>query len=425
MSAQRKTNTLVIEGGHPLRGAVSVSGSKNATLGAMAAALLVSEECVLKNVPDIGDVEQMAQVLRSIGASVDWAGPHVLRINAAKLHSSSPATELAGSLRGSFLVMGALLGRLGEASCPQPGGDVIGQRPIDVHLSGFAALGAEVSRVGDRFVAHAKRPLQAATLFADYPSVLGTQNLMLAAVTARGRTRIVNAAAEPEVQGSAEMLVRMGARISGHGSHTIEIEGVERLHGCEYEIIPDRLEAGTYTIAAALTQGEIEVQGACPLHLESLTHKLREAGVHIEVNGDRLRARGAAQLKPLTVQALPYPGLATDLQAMVAVLLTQAHGVSYIHERVFDNRLLYAGELRKLGADVVTTGTTTAIISGPTPLHGTHVQALDVRAGAALILAGLAASTGRTEVTDVYHVDRGYERLDEKLRSLGAKIERV
>jgi len=422
---QRKTNTLAIEGGHPLRGTVGVSGSKNATLGAMAAALLVSEECVLRNVPDIGDVEQMAQVLRSLGASVEWAGPHVLRINAVKLHSSSPAMDVAASLRGSFLVMGALLGRLGEASCPQPGGDVIGQRPIDVHLSGFAALGADVSRDGDQFVARAKKPLEGATIFADYPSVLGTQNLMLAAVTARGRTRIVNAAAEPEVQGSAEMLVRMGARISGHGSHTIEVEGVERLRGCEYAIIPDRLEAGTYAIAAALTGGEVEVQGACPQHLESLTHKLREAGVQVEVGGDRLWARQGGELRPLTIQALPYPGLATDLQAMVAVLLTQAHGVSYVHERVFDNRLLYAGELRKLGADVVTTGTTTAIISGPTPLHGAHVQALDVRAGAALILAGLAAATGRTEITDVYHVDRGYERLDEKLRSLGAKIERI
>jgi UDP-N-acetylglucosamine 1-carboxyvinyltransferase len=422
---QRKTNALAIEGGHPLHGTVSVSGSKNATLGAMAAALLVPEECVLHNVPDIGDVEQMAQVLRSLGTTVEWAGQHVLRINAAKLHSSSPAMETASSLRGSFLVMGALLGRLGEASCPQPGGDVIGQRPIDVHLSGFAALGAEVSRDGDQFVARARKPLGGATIFADYPSVLGTQNLMLAAVTARGRTKIVNAAAEPEVQGSAEMLVRMGAQISGHGSHTIEVKGVERLRGCEYEIIPDRLEAGTYAIAAALTQGEVEVTRACPEHLQSLTHKLREAGVQMETRDDKLRVRGDGPLRPLTVQALPYPGLATDLQAMVAVLLTQAHGVSYVHERVFDNRLLYAGELRKLGADVVTTGTTTAIISGPTPLHGARVQALDVRAGAALILAGLAAATGRTEITDVYHVDRGYERLDEKLRSLGAKIERI
>ena len=216
----------------------------------------------------------------------------------------------------------------------------------------------------------------------------------------------------------------MGARIRGAGTHTIEIEGVERLRGCEYEIIPDRLEAGTYAIAAALTGGEVEVREARPEHLESLTHKLREAGVLIEVNDDTISVRKAAELRPLTIQALPYPGLATDLQAMVAVLLTQAHGVSYIHERVFDNRLLYAGELQKMGADVVTTGTTTAIISGPTPLHGARVQALDVRAGAALILAGLAA-TGRTEITDIYHVDRGYERLDEKLRSLGANVQRV
>src|SRR5436309_1359700 len=310
---QRKSNTLLIEGGHRLHGTVAVSGSKNATLGAMAAALTVPEDCVLQNVPDIGDVEQMAQVLRSLGASVDWAGQHVLHINAAKLHSSSPAMEYAGTLRGSFLVMGALLGRLGEASCPQPGGDVIGQRPIDVHLAGFAALGAEVSRDGERFIAHASKPLEGATIFADYPSVLGTQNLMLAAATARGRTRIVNAAAEPEVQGTAQMLIRMGARISGAGTHTVEIEGVESLRGCEFEIIPD----------------------------------------------------------------------------------------------------------------VGPTGTTTAIISGPTSLHGARVQALDVRAGAALILAGLAAVSGRSEVTDVYHVDRGYERLDEKLRSLGARIERV
>jgi len=423
--AQRKANTLLIEGGHRLQGTVAVSGSKNATLGAMAAALLVPEDCVLQNVPVIGDVDQMAEVLRSLGATVEWTGRNVLRINAAELHSSTPAIEFAGTLRGSFLVMGALLGRLGEASCPQPGGDVIGQRPIDVHLAGFAALGAEISRDGERFIAHASKPLEGATIFADYPSVLGTQNLMLAAATARGRTRIVNAAAEPEVQGTAQMLIRMGARISGAGTHTIEVEGVERLRGCEFEIIPDRLEAGTYAVASALTQGEVEVRGACPQHLESLTHKLREAGVQIEIQGDVLWARGVPELRPLTIQALPYPGLATDLQALVAVLLTQAHGVSYVHERVFDNRLLYAGELRKMGADVVTTGTTTAIISGPTSLHGARVQALDVRAGAALILAGLAAVSGRSEVTDVYHVDRGYERLDEKLRSLGAKIERV
>ena len=416
-------SALIIEGGHPLRGVITVGGSKNATLGAMAATLLVPEDCTLENVPDIGDVEHMARVLRSLGAVVEWSGPNALHISAKELHSSSPPNELVGSLRGSFLVMGALLGRCGQAACPPPGGDVIGQRPIDVHLSGFAALGAEISVEGDRFTAKAER-LTGSTIFADYPSVLGTQNMMMAAAKAKGHTTIVNAAAEPEVQGMAAMLNAMGARISGAGTHTVEIKGVEEMHGVRHAIIPDRLEAGTYAIAAAITQGEVEVRGSCPEHLVSLIAKLRQAGVEVEVEGDRLHVRGGDNLKAVTIQALPYPGLATDLQALMAVLLTQARGVSYVYERVFDNRLLYIGELRKMGAEVVTTGTTVAIISGPTPLVGARVRAMDVRAGAALILAGLAAR-GRSEITEIYHVDRGYERIDEKLRSLGAVIERV
>jgi len=248
---------------------------------------------------------------------------------------------------------------------------------------------------------------------------------MLAAVTAQGTTTIVNAAAEPEVQGTAAMLQSMGARITGAGTHTLVVEGVQSLHGTEYEIIPDRLEAGTFALAGAITRGDVRIEGACLEHLTSLIFKMREMGVDIVTRDGTLWVRGApAELRPVSIQALPYPGLATDLQAPVAVLLTQARGVSYVHERVFDNRLLYAGELRKMGAEVVTTGTTTAIISGPTPLVGASVKALDVRAGAALILAGLAAR-GRTEVSDIYHVDRGYERIDERLRSLGAVIERA
>jgi UDP-N-acetylglucosamine 1-carboxyvinyltransferase len=415
--------TLIIEGGHALHGAVDVSGSKNATMGAMAAALLASEDCVLRNVPDIGDVEQMAHVLRSVGATVEWLEPHVLRINSAGVSTSAPPTDLVGNLRGSFLTMGALLGRLGEASCPPPGGDVIGQRPVEVHLTGFVALGAEVIREDERYLARATT-LTGATIFCDYPSVLGTQNLMLAAVTARGRTTIVNAASEPEVQSTAEMLRRMGAQISGAGTHTVVVDGIERLHGTHYTIIPDRLEAGTFSIAAAITGGDVQVRRACPEHLISLTSKLTEAGVNVETDDDLMHVRGVEHMTALAVQALPYPGLATDLQAPMAVLLTQAEGVSYLHERVFDNRLLYVSELRKMGAEVVTTGTTTAIISGPTPLVGASVRALDVRAGAALILAGLVAR-GRTEIADVYHVDRGYERIDDKLRSLGAVIERA
>ncbi len=423
MEAQTDSSTLAIEGGHRLRGSVAVSGSKNAAMGAMAAALLVPEECTLENVPDIGDVVHMAAVLRSLGAAVEWTGPHTLRINSAELHGHSPPTELVGNLRGSFLVMGALLSRLGRAACSPPGGDVIGQRPIDVHLAGFAAMGARVEREGDKFVARADG-LNGAAIFADYPSVLGTQNLMLAAVTARGRTTIVNAAAEPEVQSLAAMLGDMGARISGAGTHTVVVEGVEALRGTRYTLIPDRLEAGTYAIAAAITCGEVAVRQVCQEHLFSLVSKLREAGVEVEARDDALWVRPRSELRALTIQALPYPGLATDLQAPMAVLLTQARGVSYVHERVFDNRLLYVNELRKMGAEVVTTGTTTAIISGPTPLVGARVRALDVRAGAALILAGLAAH-GRTEITDVYHVNRGYERIDEKLRGMGAVIEKL
>ncbi len=423
MTPKDRDGTLVIEGGRALQGSVTVSGSKNAAMGAMAAALLVPEDCILDNVPRIEDVDHMAQVLRSLGAAVEWSGEHRLRINAAGVDNWSAPTDLVGNLRGSFLVMGALLGRLGQAACAPPGGDVIGQRPIDVHLSGFAALGAQVSREGDQFVARAER-LTGNVVFCDYPSVLGTQNLMLAAVRAKGRTTIVNAAAEPEVQGLAAMLQQMGAQIAGAGTHTVKIEGEADLHGTEYRIIPDRLEAGTYAIAAAITRGEVEVQSVCLEHLISLTSKLREIGVEVKAEGERLAVRGVPSMKAATIQALPYPGLATDLQAPMSVLLTQANGVSYVHERVFDNRLLYISELRKMGAEVVTTGTTTAIISGPTPLMGAHVRALDVRAGAALVLAGLAAS-GRTEISDIYHVDRGYERIDEKLRSLGAVIERV
>jgi UDP-N-acetylglucosamine 1-carboxyvinyltransferase len=423
MVTQTKEQTFILHGGKPLRGAVQVSGSKNAALGAIAACLLAKGESVLDNVPRIGDIEQMAAVIRSLGATAAWDGDHRLRIDAGSITSSCPDREVVGTLRGSFLVMGALLGRLGEAACPPPGGDVIGQRPIDVHLEGFRALGAETVVDGDTFRASAVR-LTGDVFVADYPSVLGTQNTMMAAAMAEGTTTIVNAAAEPEVQNLAAMLVAMGARISGAGTHTITIEGVRELRPTQYAIIPDRLEAGTYILAGAITGGDVEVHGANPEHLTSFLYKLRETGARVETADGVIRTRGDGDLNAITVQAVPYPGFPTDLQAPMAVLLTQANGVSYLHERVFDNRLTYISDLRKMGAEIVTTGTTLAIISGPTPLAGANLRALDVRAGAAFILAGLAAQ-GQTEVSDIHHVERGYERIEEKLRALGADIEKA
>ena len=411
---------FIIEGGQKLQGTVEVSGSKNAAVAAMAASLLVADECYLENVPDIGDVKFMAQVLESLGAEVERPSPSTLRLRAARITSFSPPTEQVVNLRASFMVMGPLLARFGQAACSAPGGDVIGQRPIDVHLAGFSAMGADIRHQEEKFMAQAKR-LRGARLFMDYPSVLGTQNLMMAATLAKGTTVIVNAAAEPEIASLAEMLNRMGARIQGAGSHTLEIEGVDALHGTSQRIIPDRIEAGTFAIAAAITGGDVRVCGVEAQHVYSLVSKLREAGVQVDDGEDVLHVRRAGQLAAVTIQALPYPGLATDLQAPMAALLTQARGVSYVHERVFDNRLLYVSELRKMGAEVVSTGTT-AIISGPTSLIGTSVRALDVRAGAALVLAGLAAR-GRTVISDIYHLNRGYQCLDGKLRSLGANIE--
>ena len=412
---------LFIEGGHALRGQVRVSGAKNAADYAMAAALLTADDCVLENVPDIEEIKHMTAILENLGAEVETLSPSRLRINASKVHSFEPPSELVVNLRASFLVMGSLLTRFGHAACCPPGGDVLGLRPLDVHLAGFRALGAEVYRRGDQFVAEAER-LSGARVLLDYPSVMGTLNVMLAATLADGLTTIINAAAEPEVVSLAEMLNRMGAQIRGAGSHSIEIEGVRELQGTTQRILPDRLEAGTFALAAAATRGEVEILEAIPEHLEALIWKLREAGVRIRETEGGMVVTGTGDYQAVTAQALPYPGLATDLHPPLAAFLTQATGVSVIHERVYDNRLLYISELRKMGADVVTAGQT-AIVSGPTHLYGTPVRCMDLRAGAALVVAALAAE-GTTEISDIYHLDRGYEALEEKIRQLGGSIER-
>ena len=412
----------VIEGGRPLRGQVRVSGNKNAADYAMAAALLTADDCILDNVPDIEDIRVMGSILKRLGAEVETLSSSRLRINASKVSVFDAPSELVVNMRASFLVMGALLTRFGRAACCPPGGDVLGLRPLDVHLAGFRKLGAEVYRRGDQFVAEAER-LKGGRVVLDYPSVMGTLNVLLAATLADGTTTIINAAAEPEVVSLVEMLNRMGAKVQGAGGSTIVIEGVTELSGTTQRILPDRVEAGTFVVAVAATRGEAEILDAVPEHLDALISKLQEAGVHIRPVEGGLVVTGVDSSKAVQAQAVPYPGLATDLHPPLAAFLTQATGVSVIHERVYDNRLLYISELRKMGADVVTAGQT-AIVSGPTHLYGTPVRCMDVRAGASLVVAALAAE-GKTEISDIYHLDRGYEALDEKLRGLGADIQRV
>jgi len=413
---------LVVEGGVVLSGSIGISGAKNHALAAMCAALLTDEDLILENVPDISDVESLGALLVSLGAEVDRLPNGSLRLNCSRVNMFEAPTDLISENRASFQVMGPLLGRHGYAASAPPGGDVIGQRPIDVHLSGFEAMGAVVTREGERYVTSAPQGLRGARVFMDYPSVSGTQNVMMAATLARGHTTIVNAATEPEVQELANLLNGMGARISGIGSQMLEVEGVEAVHGTNARVMPDRIETGTWAIAAVMTGGDVELNEVPTGCLDALLTKLRAAGADIEEHGNSLRVRRAGPIRAISFQALPYPGLATDLHAPMAALLTQANGVSIIHERVFDNRMLYVSELRKMGAEIVSTGSS-AIVSGPTPLHGARVRALDVRAGAAVLLAALVA-TGTTIIDDVYHLDRGYERLTEKLRGLGVEVER-
>jgi len=413
---------FVIHGGRPLRGDVQVSGSKNASLYTLAAALLTADPVTIRNAPEIADIGEMADVCRSLGAQVEVDGTTV-HLQAAEFTSTAPPMERVMALRASFLVMGPLLAREGEAACASPGGDVIGVRPLDVHLAGFRALGAEVDRNGADWVARASR-LRGARIFLDYPSVLGTVNVMFAAALAEGTTTIVNAAAEPEVAMAADLLNAMGARIRGHGTAIMEIEGVERMHGADFTVVTDRIETGTYLLAGAATGGDLRVTNAVPGELDSLLTKFREmdADVDVSEDGGGVRVSCPRPLQPIQVQAVPYPGFPTDLHAPMAAALTQARGVSTFHERVFDNRTAYVGELRTMGARIITGGQT-VIIEGGVPLTGAAVRALDIRAGASVVIAGLAAE-GETIVSGIDHLDRGYAHLAERLTALGAEVAR-
>jgi UDP-N-acetylglucosamine 1-carboxyvinyltransferase len=416
-------DSLLIKGGTPLRGEVSISGAKNAVLPILAATLLTSEPCVIRRVPDLSDVKFMTQILQSLGAEVE-AKDGVIRVQARKIKGVGDY-DLIRKMRGSICITGPLLARLRKATVSLPGGCIIGARPIDLHLKGFAALGAKV--VIEAGYVHVTAPrLIGAEVFLGGragPTVLGTANILMTAVLAEGVTIIDSAACEPEVVDLAGFLNAMGAKISGAGSPTITITGVPSLHGAEHEVIPDRIEAATFAIAAAVTDGEIVINGARLDHMNAVLDKLREAGVKLERCGAALKVSRGRRLKPIDITTQPYAGFPTDVQAQMMVLMALTQGIGIITERIFESRFMHVSELARLGADIAIEGPS-AIVKGGKPLSGAPVMASDLRASAALVLAGLAAK-GSTHVNRVYHLDRGYEKIDAKLRHLGARIERI
>jgi len=411
---------IVIEGGARLRGEVVISGAKNAALPALAAALLTDRPCVFRNVPRLQDVRTMGRLLAHMGVAV--AGEGTVRVDASRLARPEATYGLVKTMRASVLALGPLLARCGRARVSLPGGCAIGERPIDQHLKGLEAMGATIRLRGGYVEARAERLKGAAIVF-DVPTVTGTENLMMAATLARGRTVLENAAREPEVEDLAAALNGMGAAVHGAGSPVITVDGVDRLGAADHRVIPDRIEAGTFMIAAAATRGNVLLRGADAGHLEAVIAKLGAAGADVRVGRAGIRVRGPAELHALDVMTHPHPGFPTDMQAQLMVLATRAHGQSVITETVFENRFMHVSELRRMGADIHVDGRT-AILRGPIRLQGATVMASDLRASAALIIAGLIAQ-GRTEVLRVYHLDRGYERIERKLRALGARIRRV
>lgn len=418
-------DSFVIEGGTPLRGTVAVSGAKNAALPILAASILAEGPVVLHNVPRLSDVEFMTLILAELGVSSRWVGEHSLRLEVVDEEPVTAHYDLVRKMRGSFCVLGPLLGKRGRAVVSLPGGCVIGPRPIDLHLKGLRALGARLT-LERGYVVGDGSGLRGAEVYLGGPNgstCTGTANVVMAAVRARGRTAIVGAACDPEVVDLCRFLVAMGARIEGIGSPRLLIEGVDRLRGTEYSIIPDRIEAGTFLVAGAITRGEVTVEGVVPTHLTAVVDKLRETGVEVEVGRDSVSVRGPERLRPTDITTLPPPGFPTDLQAQFTALLSLAEGVSVVTEKIFPDRFMHIAELNRMGADIRKEGPS-AIIKGVEELSGAQVMASDLRASAALVLAGLAAR-GTTVVNRVYHIDRGYERIEEKLASLGARVKRV
>jgi UDP-N-acetylglucosamine 1-carboxyvinyltransferase len=412
---------IVIRGGERLIGDVEVSGSKNATLPIFTATLLAEGTNLFHNIPYLMDVRTIIKVLRNLGVKIG-EDERTYRIDATEISNHEAPYDLVKTMRASILVLGPLVARMRKATVSLPGGCAIGARPINLHLMGLEAMGAKIELRHGYIEAKADR-LKGADISFDTTTVTGTENLMMAATLAKGKSTLQNAAMEPEVVDLANVLNKMGAKITGAGTSFIEVEGVESLHAIEHAVIPDRIEAGTLMVAAGVTRGNIRILN-CPFHqMETIIHKLREAGMEIEKDGQGVNAAGNKRIKSVDVKTQPYPGFPTDMQAQFMVFMSLARGLSVISETIFENRFIHVSELRRMGADVRIQGTT-AIIQGVGNLSGAPVMATDLRASASLILAGLAA-TGVTEVSRVYHLDRGYEGLDKKLADMGADIKRI
>ena len=416
---------LVIHGGNPLRGRVKIGGAKNAVLPIIAAALLGSRgESVLEDVPALEDVYTISAVLRSLGVQADYsAAEHRLRIDAAKIETVSAPFDLVRKMRASFLIMGPLLAREGHAEIALPGGCAIGTRPIDLHLKGFEALGAEIEITQGAIHASAPHGLKGARIYFDFPSVGATENVMMAASCAEGQTILENPALEPEIVDLANYLNVMGAQIRGAGTNQIKIDGVPGLTAATYTIIPDRIEAGTYMVAAAMTRGDVFIENAISEHLKPVVAKLKEAGAMIEEDIAGIRVRADQPMQAIDLKTLPYPGFPTDMQAQFMALLSVAEGTSVVTETVFENRFMHVEELQRMGAQIRVEGRT-ATVEGGASLSGAAVRATDLRAGAAMVLAGLVAE-GETRIGYIHHIDRGYDDLVAKLVALGADIKRV
>ena len=412
---------MLIEGGRPLNGEAAVSGAKNAALPLLTAALLTAEPVTFTNVPDLNDVSTMLRLLAQMGVKVEHHGSTVT-LDAAGLNQPVAPYEMVKTMRASILVLGPLVARVGEAKVSLPGGCAIGARPVDQHINGLQAMGAQIS-VEQGYV-HAKcSRLSGARLFTDMVTVTGTENLMMAACLAAGDTVIENAAREPEVVDLANCLVAMGAQISGAGTDVIRIRGVERLHGAQHRIMPDRIETGTYLCAAAAAGGDIRLTGTSASYLDVVIDKLMDAGCQITTERDAIRLKAPARLTAVSIRTAPYPAFPTDMQAQFMAINTVADGTAIIRETIFENRFMHAVELIRLGADIRIDGNT-AVVKGVAKLDGATVMATDLRASAGLVVAGLAAK-GETLVDRIYHLDRGYEGLDRKLTALGARVQRV